>query len=238
MHISIVIAVLNSHKVLARQIRHFKKIDLRDDIEIIIMDDGSNPPLKVNSGGRNIKVYQTNDKRPWTQGLARNKGAKIAQGKYLFFTDIDHIITKEAIDVVRNFNGDRMIFPRYFGIFDRYGNILTDEKTLVDFGLKNKYVRRGLSGGHHGNTYAIKKTIFEELNGYDRKYCDSGFHVGKKFMSEERDFNRRFSRKYRDTNGPKIYVYPIGKFQVNGDENPRNLFHNLSREQVPQPMKE
>lgn len=244
MKVSIVIPVLNSHKVVIRQARHFKKMNLPRDVEIIIMDDGSNPPLEFNTGVRNFSIHKTGEKRAWTQGLAKNKGAKLAKGEYLFFTDIDHILTQEAIEGVRKFKGDMMIFRRFLGIFDRRGNVLCDTKTLLAFGANPKYRHRGWSGGVHSNTCAIKKKVFDELGGYKDEYCSTKFHVGGLFMSEERDLNRRFQRgvnagKYQAAAiGAKIYVYPIGKFHRTGEENPGGLFHTLSREQVPQPDKD
>lgn len=245
MKISIIIAVLNSHKVVIRQIRHFKRMPLPSWAELIFVDDGSEPPLEFgNIGIKNFKILYTHDKRPWTQGLARNMGAREAKGEFLFFTDIDHIITNEAIEAVLEFEGDKMVFPRYFGIFDRKGNILSDAKTVLKFGLDpERYKRRGLRGGFHGNTYAIRKTIFEKLNGFDPQYCQSMFHVGGKFMSEERDFNRRYERLVTQGQaqaqvvGPKIYCYPVSKFRADKDNNPGGLFHGLSLEQIPQPMK-
>lgn len=243
MKVSVIIAILNSNKIVVRQLRHFKRMNLPNDVEFVFVDDGSNPPLKYHNGLRNLTWYYTNDKRPWTQGLARNLGASKAIGEYFLFTDIDHIITREAIEAVRNFDGDKMIFHRYFAIFDRYGNIHNDPKTVLDFGLdRQRYRKRGLSGGVHGNTYAIRREIFFMLNGYDRKYCENGFHVGGKYMSEERDFNRRYERLViagkvkQQVNGPKIHVYPTSKFRADRDNNPRGLFHSLSLEQTPQPM--
>ncbi len=246
--VSIVIAILNSHKVVVRQIRHFKKMRLPRTVEIIFVDDGSNPPLYYQSCGlRNFRILFTNDKRPWTQGLARNMGAKEAKGEYLFFTDIDHIITKEAIDDVLKFDGDKMVFLRYFGILDRNGNIINDAKTMLEFGLDSSRLRtpRGfMCAGMHGNTYAIKRSIFYKIGGYDPRYCQSMFHVGGRFMSEERKFNNRYERvAYGDglqstKVGSKIYFYPVGKFRTDGDNNPFGLFNGLSLEQVVQPMLE
>lgn len=242
--VSIIIAVYNSHQVVIRQLRHFKGMPLPSDVELILVDDGSDPPLNYNPGVRWLKTYFTNDKRPWTQGLARNLGAEKSSGEYLFFTDIDHIIPKAAVDAARVFDGDKMVFRRYFGLLDRRGNIVKDTKSVLEFGLDPwRFRRRGLSGGVHGNTYVIRRSLFDKLGGYDRRFCESGFHVGGPHMSEERDFNRRFYRLCTSGHaqvevfGPNIYVYPTSKFHATRDNNPHGLFHGLSLEQTPQPLK-
>lgn len=219
-------------------------MNLPNDVEFIFVDDGSNPPLKYSGGIRNFAWYYTNDKRPWTQGLARNLGAKQAKGEYFLFTDIDHIITKEAIEAVRQFDGDKMVFVRYFGILNTRGNIICDAQSMLNFGLdKKRYKRRGLCGGIHGNTYAIKSDIFHRIGGYDRQYCESGFHVGGIYMSEERQFNIQYDRLVKSGNakptvtGPDIYCYPVSRFHKDKDNNPYGLFHSLSLEQTPQPLK-
>lgn len=45
--LSIIIPVLNSHEIVRRQIKHFKRMDLPDDVELIIVDDGSDPPVEI-----------------------------------------------------------------------------------------------------------------------------------------------------------------------------------------------
>jgi len=239
MKVSIVIAILNSHKIVVRQIRHFKKMRLPRDVEIIFVDDGSTPPLDYgNCGLRNFSVYFTNDKRPWTQGLARNLGVSKAVGEYIFITDIDHIITREAIEAVRNFEGDLMVFPRYYGILDSRGNLLNDWKTMMEFGARP---RNRMSGGYHMNTFAMKKSIFDSIGGYDRKHCERMFHVGGRFTSEEGALfskYRRIARGGQAVAGPTTYFYPTGQFRVDGNHNPFGLFHTLSLEPVAQPMME
>jgi len=169
------------------------------------------------------------------------------KGEFLFFTDIDHIITKEAVDDVLGFNGDKMVFPRYFGILGENGDIICDEESMLKFGLHPARVKtkRGyLCAGMHGNTYAIRKTIFDTIGGYDPRLCQSMFHVGGKFMSEERRFNNKYDNlvaigKAKDpVIGSRIYCYPVGRFRVDGSNNPFGLFHGLSLEQTPQPMME
>jgi hypothetical protein len=246
MKISIIINILNSHEVVRRQIEHFKSLDLTDEVEILFIDDGSNPPLSFPGCGlKNFAIYPTNDKRPWTQGLARNFGAAKAKGEYLMMTDIDHIFGRESIEAVLKYSGDKMVFFRYYGILNENGELKIDIKTLSEFGLDMNRTKgkRGFCAGVHGNTFAIKKSIFFELGGYQEQHCIGMMHQGKR-KGEDSYFSMAYSRqvstgKYNPVDaGPKMYFFPIGRFQVNGDTNPHGLFHNLSYDPVKQPMME
>lgn len=241
MKISIVIAIYNSHGAFERQVKHFKKMNLPDDIEFIFVDDGSNPPLKADM--RNLRIHYTNDKRPWTQGLARNAGAKLAIGEYLLMTDIDHILSKEAIMEVYKFSGDKMIFPRHFGVLLEDGILSQDEAILEEYGVDMDRIKtkRGLYASVHGNTFAMRRTTFELLGGYNERKCLYGRHAGRK-EGEDSALNGTWNkfavkRGILPKLGSKIYIFPIARYNVNGDKNPKGLFHDLSHEQSHQPMK-
>jgi len=241
--VSIVIAVYNSHEAVKRQKLYFDKMNLPDDVEFIFVDDGSYPPLR-DYGIDNLRVIHTHDKRPWTQGLARNIGAKYAKGEYLFFTDIDHILSKEAIEEARNFTGDKMIFPRHYGVLLEDGTLTQDEDVLVEYGTPRErlHTKRGTYASVHGNTYVIKKSTFDMLGGYREKNCTFGHHAPRR-RGEDCVFNRLWNNYANKEKvwfevGPKIYIFPVGRYNKDGDLNPKGLFHNLSQEQSPQPLKE
>ena len=60
MKVSIVIAILDSHEIVRRQLLHFDKMRLPDDVEVIFVDDGSRPPLlKKGSLNFNFSLYYT-----------------------------------------------------------------------------------------------------------------------------------------------------------------------------------
>lgn len=243
--VSVVINVLNSHEVVRRQIEHFKKMNLSDDVEIIFVDDGSNPPIVSNSDLRNLTILYTNDKRPWTQGLARNLGATKASGEYIMFTDIDHFYSKASIEATLKFTGDKMVFVRNYGILDENGNIIDDIPSLLNFGLDPARLggRRGKTGGFHGNSYAIKKSVFFALGAYKERWCNGMMHQGKR-KGEDSYFNWQYTKAMHRGEvkqaevGPHMYVFPIGKFRKDGDNNPFGFFHSLSHEPVIQPMME
>jgi len=245
MKISIVIAFYQSYGAVARQVKYFKAMNLPDDIEFIFVDDGSNPPYNIADYDlKNLRIHHTNEKRPWTQGLARNAGAKLSTGEYFLMTDIDHILSKEAIMAVYNFTGDKMIFPREFGVLSEDGTLTQDLAVLEEYGMDMSRLnfKRGLYASVHGNTFAMKKSTFELLGGYRPEHSLYGHYAGYK-KGEDCFFNRiwnRYAAKngIQSVRGPKIYIFPIGRYHAKGDTNPKGLFHNLSYELTQQPMKE
>lgn len=217
--VSVVISVYQSYEIVRRQVLHFMKMDL--PFELIIVDDGSEPPIKWAS-------YQTGNKLAWTQGLGRNLGASKAKGEYLFMTDIDHIISKEAMEDALNFTGNKMIFRRQVGVLDELGNLRQDKETLGEWG----YDKDNLDASVHGNTFVIKKSIFDELGGYSPEHSLKGYHP-KSHDGDDCHFNTKWNRKFAGTRpemGRDIYMFPTGRFNKTGDLNPFGFFHNLSQE--------
>jgi len=223
--ISIIISVYNSHEIVRRQIEWWKQLELPDDVEIILIDDGSYPAIKGEMF--NLSIYKTNNNLAWTQGLGRNLGAEKAQGRYLFMTDIDHIISSKAINDVYNFDGNKMIFRRQIGVLDKDGNVKQDKETLKDWGYENK----DLDASVHGNTFAMRKETFDALGGYKPKHSLIGYHP----VSHKGDdcyFNAKWNKMFRGekpTMGSDIYMFPIGRFNKDCDLNPKGLFHDLSQ---------
>lgn len=200
---------------------HLKKMGYpNDEVEIIIVDDGSNPPIPEAS-------YFTGNTLAWTQGLGRNLGVSHAKGEYLFLTDLDHILSKEAIEDALNFTGNRMNFRRKIAILDENGDIKQDKETLKDWG----YEREHLEASVHGNTFVMPKSIFDELGGYDTRHSTWGYHPSHQ-RGDDCAFNQKWRRKYRElgiTTGRDIYLFPLGRFHKDGNLNTKGLFHDLSQ---------
>lgn len=70
---------------------------LTDDVEVILIDDGSKEPVVFNH--EKIKVI-----RQQNSGISktRNKGLKLAKGKYIWFIDADDLVSDNAISYVLN----------------------------------------------------------------------------------------------------------------------------------------
>ena len=158
MKCSIIMSVLDSHECFRRQIRRFNAI-VPSDFEVIVLDDGSEVPLAYDGPIRfALKIIRTGDTRPWTAELARNRGAELASGEYLLMTDVDHILTREIVDLVRDYRGDMLKFHRRVADLDERG------------GLRD--IREALPSPP--NIFAVKKSLFQGLGGYGREYLGYG----------------------------------------------------------------
>lgn len=223
--LSIIFTVYNSHEIVKRQVMYMKKMDLPHDIEVIIMDDESNPPLDFHCYGlRNLRIYKTGNKAPWTQALARNQSIEKAQGSMLLFTDIDHFFPRETIMACRDFNGDKMMFKRQYAILDENGNFSQEKSILKKYGLKNGRLRRS----RHNNSFVIRKSIYKRLGGYKKKHWENRFH-----RSGDSSFFSRYERAARHGKfKPSVTDHVIYTFPA-ANSDPLNLFHNLSRQNDP-----
>lgn len=220
--VSLIVAALDSHEVVRRQLRYLDGL-LPADWELILIDDGSDPPLELLADLKlNVRLLATNDPRPWTQPLARNQGARASRGSWLFFTDIDHVLSPEAIQATREFRGARMLFARRYGVLDELGQLRGDDSTLAAYGRPPDSTQPG----PHQNTFVIRRDIFLDLlGGYDEVLASRGVYGG-----DDVDLNQRYQELIRtgrvpeDIFGPALFVFPEPA------RNERGLFHSLRRD--------
>lgn len=238
MKISIIIPVLNSHEVLRRQILHWLQLDFHNQVELLIMDDGSDPPLwfvpaKLTDELSILQIIPTNDFRPWTWALARNAGAKIARGDYLWMMDLDYIITQDCIDRALVFTGDKLRFKREFGILDETGAVSQDLDILRQYGLlESRIQEKGLKIPPHPNNFCIRRELYWQMGGYREDLIDRPYPQG-----EDRHFKRKWiefvnagrAKESDKDDRPTLLMFPNGQFCGDVDHNPMGLFHTLSR---------
>lgn len=225
--LSIIFNVLESYEVVKNHVLYFGKMPLPDNVEVIFVDDGSIPSIVeylmkelIIKLPKRVSIVETRDFRPWTQGMARNKGASVARGEYFLFSDIDHIVTEEIIQACLKFEGDKMEFGRRWGIFDGEGNIVTDAGVLMEYGLAIKLLNRV---SKPFNIFLLKKEHFIALGGYEERYA--GHYGGEdvNFANKYRDMLYNKGKAKRSVMGPLMYVYPDPARDV------KQVFHSLRR---------
>ena len=99
MEISFIIPVYNGERCIGECIGEIQKWDKKEEIEIIVIDDGSDDGTwdVLNRAAENdgrIKVIRITNSG---QGVARNLGFHAASGKYVYYADADDRANTEAI---------------------------------------------------------------------------------------------------------------------------------------------
>lgn len=113
---SFIIPHKNSPKLLERCLA---SIPLRNDIEIIIVDDNSSDAEKPLVTRRDAQIIFLDSKESKGPGKARNVGLEKAQGKWVLFADCDDYYEKnfvEKLDVYKDSSYDMVFFDVYWAI--------------------------------------------------------------------------------------------------------------------------
>lgn len=150
--ISIIVPAYNSEKFIDNCIQSLVEQTV-EDIEIIIIDDGSfdNTPnllKRWQNKDKRIKIItQTNQK----QGSARNRGIEIAQGEYIGFIDSDDWVETDYFECL-------YLTAKHYNCDIVTTNILKHNKKYTKYNIfKNKY--------------NVAETIFDKV-----KLCEDKSH--------------------------------------------------------------
>lgn len=201
--LSIIIPIYNNPKDILDLL---KSVDISDtkNFEIIIIDDGSKPKIKIRLNKYNIKYYYINNSGP---AYARNFGALKSKGKYLLFLDSDLILPKQFLNNLililkkSNIRAGSIIY----GIKSHVDNIFSQYKAFFDFfnisvKLKNKKEKVLI-----GSSCIFKRNFFFNKKGWDENIRTPSI--------EHEEFAKRIGSQ-NITRLKKIYVihkFPTGK---------------------------
>lgn len=246
MKVSVIVSVFNSHEIVRRQILHWEKIGIPQDVEVLYMDDGSNPPLRYD-GNLNLRIIPVGNPRDDSDGIfydgrvsiARNMGARMAQGEFLLMTDIDYIIRYQDIEYARNMKYDKARFKREFGALLEDGTITQDLDVLREYGLLEERIKsRGVQISPHPNNFIIRKSVYWEIGGYRENL--QGIYPSRGDTWFKRDWTEAYE-KGKFTLAPAeerttLLMFPTGQFCGDLDHNPFGLFHGLSRKTSKNPF--
>jgi len=234
--LSIIIPTLNEEKYLPRLLESIKTQDLKD-YEIIVAD--SNSIDKTIEIAKNYNCKITKGGMP---GIARNEGAKIAQGELLLFLDADLILPEGFLNkFLQKFEEKRL------AIASTDLDFLTDNK-IFKFGAHfTNILYKATERFSPGITECIliKKDVHEKINGFDEKivlledfdYIRRAVKIGKfehfkdlKFYTSVRRLEKDgfvkttlqyfFANIYMFLFGPiktNIFDYKFGHYLDNGD---------------------
>lgn len=135
--------------------------DLKDQIEIVLVDDGSPEPaidVPRPDGLPSLRIFRVLEDREWHQHAARNLAAKMAASPWLLMTDIDHVLDGQ--------NAARLLAHLHHDV------VYTFRRVLARDGSEKR-----TSGGRphaHINSFAITKARYWQIGGYDEDLIGYG----------------------------------------------------------------
>lgn len=129
--------------------------DLKDRIEVVIVDDGSKTAKDVPrpEGLPALRIFEIKDDFPWNQDAARNIGAKESDYEWLFMLDMDHVVPEDVLRVVLS-----KIPNMHWDSVGTFGRWRMDDRNL----------------NPAPNIYTISRETFWQVGGYDERL--SGYY--------------------------------------------------------------
>jgi hypothetical protein len=238
--ISIVTAVLDSPEVVRRQVLWYRQMPLPEDVEWIVVDDKSLPPLRQEDYDLpRFRILRYDRPVAWSQPAARNLGCRAATGKWLLCTDIDHIVPLSLINFIRDCPHHFIKFKREVAVLTEEGTFDQSEEAVLRYGfLPEKLAQGGFHISPHTNSFGIHRDLYLRLGGVSEQHVGSGRHPNREELPLRRRVRRaaeagEITMLTEDTDGedqrPLIYMIPNGRYCGDDNYNPFGLFHNLKR---------
>lgn len=100
--VSVIVPVRNNPSGIADLILSFRQSPNSEIRELIIVDDGSEPPLQLSTGYTGQPSIRITRISPQGPAAARNRGAELASGQWLLFIDSDCVVTETLLMAYRS----------------------------------------------------------------------------------------------------------------------------------------
>jgi glycosyltransferase involved in cell wall biosynthesis len=164
MKVSIIVPTLNEERLIEQTLKSIRNQDFEGKVEIIISDGNSTDRTREIAKRYCDKVVIENNR---TIAAGRQKGAKVATGEILIFTDADVRVDKKwTSKMVKAFEDER-VSAAYGWILPAEGNII--EKTILGWGALFTHLFVRLFGADYvaGSNMAVRKRDFDKFGGFD-----------------------------------------------------------------------
>ena len=158
--VTVIVAAYNGERFLSETLESVFAQDF-DSFEVVFVDDGSQDRT-----GEIAQSFPVRYVRQENQGLpaARNAGLALAGGELVAFLDDDDVLTPTKLSVQ----------VRYLDEHPETGCVLGRQEWILEDGVEPPPMARdpifGELGGIQLVTAMIRRTVLDELGGFDRSY--------------------------------------------------------------------
>lgn len=164
MKVSVIVPTLNEERLISRTLKSIRDQDFKGDIELIISDGNSTDRTREIAKKYCDKVVIEKNR---TIAAGRQKGAKVATGEILIYTDADVVVDKGWVsNIVKAFE-DPGVSAAYGWILPAEGNFV--ERFVLGWGALFTHFIVRLVGADYvaGSNMAVRKKDFEKFGGFD-----------------------------------------------------------------------
>lgn len=179
-NLSIIYQTYRNSRMLRRQLlvwKHEWPPSVKGDVELVLVDDCSPEPAidvlnEMWGGSRDglpaLSLYRILVDKPWNQAGARNLGCHVARGRWLFCSDIDHVIPASTLaEVLRLLPTLGRNDVLTFGRRDAPQTLTWKAEHWPEFALTK---RPDGSLKAHPNSYVVRRKRYWELGGGDEEF--------------------------------------------------------------------
>jgi len=165
MDVSVIVCTLNEEKRIGDCLKSINKQKFSGSFEVIVADGNSEDKTVeiAKSFGARIVIEKVR-----RIAAERDAGAKIAEGKYLLFTDADAIVPENWVQENFDFfEKNPKIVGQYGSVF--FSDVSSLEKKMSRIAMPLFMSLMALIGMHNpiGSNIAARKKEFNKINGFD-----------------------------------------------------------------------
>lgn len=178
MKISVIIPVYDNPEGLRRCLASVQQ--LRDvDFEVIVVDDGSGTSHEQVCAGFGARFIRLNDNVG--AGVARNEGAKYAEGEILAFTDSDCVVASDWLARIR----DALSAPDIVAVAGSFDASIGDNVIARQRLFEARYYHvkeRCLVNSFTTSNFAIRTSVFKRVGGFPHLRTAEDLILGYRLM--------------------------------------------------------
>lgn len=162
MKISIVYPCYLQQQTLLKHLESWQALgaDLLKNLDFIVVDDCSDPPITVPHVNLNFRLFRVIDNIIWNYG-AKNLGVQKAHNQWVFLSELDHLLDRDfVVNLLYLAENAKEIQQDCFFMFNRTGSKPIPHPATYLFNTRNFWAVNGLDedfcGAYgHDDTYLV-----------------------------------------------------------------------------------